>query len=194
MALKMCSISWLVLNAVRLGLLVAWLGLTGMKVAHFLSEPTALQSRVDHKVELPYITVFAGMNSPSPSKKKKYPSLSSSWASRFGRQVDWKPHHTLLELVRSQSMSLAELSGETGLLSEEQRKRHPNKTTLRNQYGNWSETITPYLMMGATLTPSEFKVVLRLPRHIRSRWPQASRLAKNALPLSFPQQSLLCEV
>ena len=160
MALKRCRISRLVLNTVRLGLLVAWLVLTGTKVSHFLSEPTALQSRVDSDFQLPYISVFR--------EESGFPNymhwVLGSFRDNFTRIMELR-NQTLLEFVRSHSMSLAELSGETDMLNDEQRKHRFNETTIENSRGNWSVTLTALLNMGATLTPNNAPVVLGLPRY-----------------------------
>ena len=55
-----CSTPQLAIHAVQLSLLVVWLVLTGIKIAHFLSQPTALQFRLDTEFQPPFVTVFPG--------------------------------------------------------------------------------------------------------------------------------------
>ena len=163
MALKKCSISRLALNAVRLGLLTAWLVLTGMKISYFSSEPTVLHSRVDDEFELPYITVLRTENGLPSIIYWLSGYFSHNRSDSFERMA--LPNQTLLEFARSHSMSLAELSGETGLLSVEQRKLRLNQTTTENNQGKWSVTVDVLLNTGATLKLEDSPVILRLPRY-----------------------------
>ena len=55
-----CGASDLLLYTVHLSLLVGWLVLTGIKIGHFLSEPTALQSRLDSDFRPPFVSIFPG--------------------------------------------------------------------------------------------------------------------------------------
>ena len=130
MALKMCSISWLVLNTVRLGLLVAWLVLTGMQVSHFVSEPTSLRSHVDEHFDMPYITVIG------PQK----------------RQIV-TPNQTLLEYVRARGLSIYELSGNRYNRRGLDIKNATNITTYEDNNGKWNIILTWQLDIVATLTP-----------------------------------------
>ena len=147
MALKMCSISWLVLNLVRLGLLAAWLGLTGMKVSHFLSEPTALRSHVDENPDMPYITVIGPPN----------------------RQIVTTNQTTLLEYARARDLNIYELSGNMYRLYRMLErgfdiKNAKNITTYEDGDGMWNIILTSRLGIGATLTPNRKRNMVLL-RH-----------------------------
>ena len=55
-----CSCSKLLLYGLQLFLLVAWAALTGIKIGHYLSEPTALRSRLDKEFRPPFVSIFPG--------------------------------------------------------------------------------------------------------------------------------------
>ena len=173
MALRMCSISLLVLYTVRLGLLVVWLGLTGMKVKHFLSEPTAFQSRVDHEFELPYISVFHAENRYQAdiidSLKTRYPKDSVELLKARSHDIpdqSGKTEHsnqTLLEFVRDHSVTLAAMAPGHNMLSYENLKRRIYPTIFEDRLGTWRVTLTDSLDMGATLKPENPDISMRLP-------------------------------
>ena len=187
MALKKCSISMLVLNAVRFGLFAAWLALTGMKVAHFLSEPTVLQSRVDGNGETPYITVIraeSGFTVFEQLFRRQHAFYVAQAFMAIQKQLvqlgyapigsipDYDiipiPNQTLLEYVTVHSMTLCELSGRTPAeTNSSDRKRHRNITATSDEYGNWTAALTSPLDIGATLTPNRGSsfVQLRLPHY-----------------------------
>ena len=152
---------------VRLGLVVAWLVLTGMKVDYFLSQPTILQPRVDREFEeLPYITVI---------REEKHAStfllLWSHVAESFRYETDYSKYRmirkqSLNEFVRSHSMSLIELSGQSRRsLSEEERKLIINETTSETTSGKWSVTLTDRLDIGATLAMNSSSAAITLHRY-----------------------------
>ena len=158
----MCGISRLVLYTARLGLLAAWLVLAGMKVKHFLSEPTVLQPRVDRLDrddrkfdKMPYVSVF--------TDNGFHDYLSYDLSDRYERVK--LSNQTLIEFITSHSLSLAELSGQSGLLSEEERKRRMNQTTIEDEYNNkWSVTLDALLSRGATRVVDR-NALLTLPRY-----------------------------
>ena len=149
------------LYTARLGLLAAWLVLTGMKVKHFLSEPTVLQPRLDRLDrddrkfdKMPYVSVF--------TDDGFHDYLSYDLSDGYERVK--LSNQTLIEFIRSHSLSLAELSGQSGLLSEEERKRRMNETTILKFNEKWSVTLDADLARGATRVVDRY-AFLRLPRY-----------------------------
>ena len=139
-------------------LLAAWLGLTGLKVYHYLSEPTALQSRLDHKFKPPYISVMP-WTVPSRIKNVIKNGTEQERMELFGNQ-------TLLDFYRSYGLALAEYAGITNMTDDERRQKI-NQTTIKDHNGIWKQTVALDQYMGATLAPS-LPVMLTLPRNAES--------------------------
>ena len=142
---------------------------------------------MDHDFKLPYITVLTGKHENPPELVYRDISyydfgddtdsfdgdcssgpflaiLMTITKRHFSDFHDDDHEETLLSFLKSDQLSLTELSGNSTFLSKEQRKRYINQTTLENLYGKWSVTITPDLYMGATLALSGTEVIMRLPR------------------------------
>ena len=142
--------------ALQFVLLVAWLCLTGLKVKHFLSEPTAFRSHLDHMFKFPSITIV-----PINPMLKRIIRIIKEGSEE--ERSELFANQTLLEFVRSHSLTLAEVAGYGSTIDEKQR-REGNETTLEDYQGTWKLNVYRNIHITVTLNPSRPRVLLTLPR------------------------------
>ena len=157
MSPRKCKVSQLVKHALQLVLLAAWLSLTGLQITHFLSEPTAVQSRLDHKFKPPFITVI-----PIRPMPKRITRILEKGTEE--ERSELLANQTLIEFIRAHSLSLAEFSGVANV-TDERRQQDKNETTLKDFSGTWKLTTYRSTQISATLNLSGSAVVLTLPRN-----------------------------
>ena len=156
MSPKPCGLSRLVLHAVRVALLVAWLGLSALKTVHFLSEPTSLRSRLDRGFRPPFVSVQAGSPLSSPVGR-----IVAGGSER--ERDELFANRTLLDFIEAHGLALAEFAGVTNL-TDEQREERRVEASLDADEGTWRRIVTGSGAASATLTPSSAQFFLRLPR------------------------------
>ena len=157
MPLKICKVSQFVKYTLQIILVGTWLGLTGLKIAHFLSEPTAVQSRLDHKFKPPSITVL-----PSPLLPKEITRIVRHGSDEerqelFGNQ-------TFFDFISEHALALEEVVGGVTNKTEENRAHKRNETTLKDGRGTWKLTTYVDIQVVITLHPTRSTVTLTLPR------------------------------
>ena len=154
----MCRVSQLVKGALRLVVLAAWLGLTGMKIKHFVSEPTALRSHLDHEFKTPSITII-----PIQPMSKRTIRIIDEGSEE--ERSELYANQTLYEFLRAHSLTLADFSGATDRnTTDEKQGQERNETTLEDYQGTWKLTVYQNTVISATLTPSRSTMYLSLPR------------------------------
>ena len=82
----------------RFLLMTAWLGLIGLKISYFLTEPTTLLSRLDHTLhKLPYISVLPSTQISMINDWNRENSTEKERRELFGNQTLLR----LLQIVRA---------------------------------------------------------------------------------------------
>ena len=157
MVWRCCSVSQLLLRVVQLILLVSWLVLTALKIDHFLSEPTALRSRLDSEFQPPYVTIFPALALPLPVANVVAHGTPQQQNELFANQ-------TLDEFIRLYSMPMVKRVRFEEALSQEE-----NGTTLPNRV-SWRIVRRCDGAEGVTMTPTEpAEFFVRAPRNTAFR-------------------------
>ena len=140
-------------------MMTAWLGLVGLKISYFLTEPTTLLSRLDHTSrKLPNISIAL----PSTNF-----AMIRDWFINENEGGNLFDNQTLLDLFRSYGPVLAEYTGISNMSDDERRQRR-TETTIRDSQGTWRQTLIYGRFLGATVEPVSSRLRLYLPRNEES--------------------------
>ena len=163
MAWRRCSPTELLLRGVQLSLLVAWLVLTGHKIAYFLSEPTALRSRMDSEFPPPHVTIFPALSLPVGVFNIVKFGTSEQQDALFA-------NYTLDEFITMYSMPMVNNAKNLAALAAQ----GGNSTASPNSVA-WRVTRRCDGTLGATMTPTESsEFYLSPPRNTAFKIPHPS--------------------